>query len=805
KSAKPQDLGRPLNADAIVFGEITHYDRLYLALYSHVTVGARLKMVDTKTGKVLWTAEDTASKRTGGVSTSPVGLVMTAISTALNIRKIELLRCSDDLFRDLVKTIPNPPLAEALRPPKITILVQDALGVPRKAGDVIKVAMEGQPKMRASFDIGSFKKGIPMEEVEPGSYVGTYKVMPMDNVEDAIITGYLTDDAGNTSRWIDVLGTVTIDTTPPVVPAGISSLGRDRQVQLTWKGNEEKDLAGYRIYRSLTPLSGFQPIGTTEFTHYTDTGLQNGQLYFYRISAFDRAGNESIPSKELKAIPVAPGPTYVEGVILKDTTWFSGASPYVVHKGIVVEDGATLSIEPGTVIRFQGGGLKIRGQIVASGTQERIITFEFKGEEGDGIIFERTKDRPNVVEFAQVKGASIGITCISSSPRIIKNSITENGVGILIQDPFSKPIIEGNVVSKNGKTGIEVISSALPLIRENTIKENAGHGILCDSASPHIERNTIANNGSDGIHLVRATPHIEKNNFIENQRFNIANEEKGAELVRAYENWWGTDKPLELMKMISGKVDYQKPLSAPFPKGEPFEIPILIGPLKGEISKDAYLTTAYSPYIVEEPVRILNGATVYIQPGVVFRFNRGKTFMAIENGAIHARGTKSAPIRFTSNSQSPSRGDYESALIFSRGNTMNSFFSYCIFEYASTAIVVNGGSPDITYSLIADNLQCGLIILNDAKPKISYNTIVRNVGQSAIITRGNPQPMISWNNIEDNAFSIQNYSHLFIDARQNWWGKTPPEQGQFLGNVQVEPWLERPVEEAFGGKVSERM
>jgi len=68
----------------------------------------------------------------GGISTNPIGLIATVIATAMNIRDIQLLRACDDLFRDMVKTIPTPTIAEALRPPVITLLVQDTKNLPRK-------------------------------------------------------------------------------------------------------------------------------------------------------------------------------------------------------------------------------------------------------------------------------------------------------------------------------------------------------------------------------------------------------------------------------------------------------------------------------------------------------------------------------------------------------------------------------------------------------------------------------------------------------------------------------------------------
>jgi hypothetical protein len=76
----------------------------------------------------------------------------------------------------MVKTIPVPTMAEALQPPVITLLTQDTKNLPKKAGDEIKVVIQGTPKMQAYFDIGEFKKNIDMQEVEPGGYLGSIKL-----------------------------------------------------------------------------------------------------------------------------------------------------------------------------------------------------------------------------------------------------------------------------------------------------------------------------------------------------------------------------------------------------------------------------------------------------------------------------------------------------------------------------------------------------------------------------------------------------------------------------------------------------
>ncbi|HCS77643.1 MAG TPA: hypothetical protein DIW05_08145, partial [Syntrophaceae bacterium] len=128
RKTSPQKLGEILGVDAVIFGEVSDFDKYFAVLYSQVAVGAEVKMYDAKTGNFLWSGKHKVRKHEGGISTNPVGIVATVIATALNVRDIQLLRANDDLFRDMVKTIPTPSLAQAKRPPLISLLTQDTKG-----------------------------------------------------------------------------------------------------------------------------------------------------------------------------------------------------------------------------------------------------------------------------------------------------------------------------------------------------------------------------------------------------------------------------------------------------------------------------------------------------------------------------------------------------------------------------------------------------------------------------------------------------------------------------------------------------
>jgi len=70
---------------------------------------------------------------------------------------------------------------------------------------------------------------------------------------------------------------------------------------LTWTANTESDLAGYKVYRATASGAYGAPVATISgsVVTYIATGLQSGTTYFFVITAYDSAGNESLRSSEV--------------------------------------------------------------------------------------------------------------------------------------------------------------------------------------------------------------------------------------------------------------------------------------------------------------------------------------------------------------------------------------------------------------------------------------------------------------------------------------------------------------------------
>lgn len=806
KNTSPQKLGEILGVDAVVYGEISNFDKLFAVMYSQISVGAEIKMFDTKTGNFLWSGQHVVRVHEGGISVSPVGIIATVIATAMNVRDIQLLRACDDLFREMVKTIPTPPVAAVLKPPTITLLVQDTKNLPKKAGDEIRVVLQGTPKMRAQFSIGNFKKYIDMQEQEgdPGSYYGVYRVVPGDNVFGAIITGYLTDDAGNKAEWVDALGTVIIDTTPPDKVTGLKTVGRDKLVLLSWNKAGAADLAGYRLYRSATPLSGFQEVAKTEFNEIRDGVPENGARYYYQISAVDRAGNESEMSGTVSGLPVAPGPTPVSGAIEADITWYAGASPYVIENDVVVRDKAILTIEPGTEVLSRGGALVVEGRLQAQGDGEHLI--QFAAAEGverwAGIRFANVKEKENSVKFIRVRKAIVAITCEASSPRIEACELTDNDTALAIVGAFSAPVVTGNTIHKNTQAAVIISDGAKPTLSNNGIQDNDSEGIVVRSAAPDILNNAITKNRGGGILVLGAQANVRENNLTDNGPFDLKGEMTG-ESVSALNNWWGSTQGLDVFARISGRVDVRSILDAPYPEGKPMDLPIMDSTVTGSINADGFMILSHSPYRVTGEVTVSDGAVLTIEPGVVVQYDRN-TSIIIEDGGVVARGKMELPITFTSSGASPAPGSYTNAFRLAKQTKANSVFSFCIVEYATTAFDIYYGTPEISSCYIARNAQNGIYCRNDSAPQISYCTFEENFGGGGINFVGMSNPSIHYCNFLNNAVSVQGFSSILVDARNNWWGADPPDTSLIWAeqdkNINLKPWLTAPEEKAFSAK-----
>jgi hypothetical protein len=131
------------------------------------------------------------------------------------------------------------------------------------------------------------------------------------------IAKIIIDDGDNNAANADNnigLDTIRLRISPPTAPSSPRNLiatPGNGQVILAWDASADDGgsaITNYIVYRSSTESGTYSPIASPTGLTYTDTGLTNGQTYYYKVSANNSAG-EGILTERMVAIPAASSPS----------------------------------------------------------------------------------------------------------------------------------------------------------------------------------------------------------------------------------------------------------------------------------------------------------------------------------------------------------------------------------------------------------------------------------------------------------------------------------------------------------------
>lgn len=90
-----------------------------------------------------------------------------------------------------------------------------------------------------------------------------------------------------------------------LIPNGVQS-AVNNSATLQWAANQEPDLGGYTVYHGTTQgiYSDSQDAGNSATFRYAD--LESNKTHYFSVTAYDKAGNESLPSPEVHKTVIAP-------------------------------------------------------------------------------------------------------------------------------------------------------------------------------------------------------------------------------------------------------------------------------------------------------------------------------------------------------------------------------------------------------------------------------------------------------------------------------------------------------------------
>lgn len=217
------------------------------------------------------------------------------------------------------------------------------------------------------------------------------------------------------------------------------------------------------------------------------------------------------PSSFLFLLNNAPSvrATYVEGTISQDTVWYLVDSPFILSNDVDVSSGATLTIEPGTEVRFGGPfSLNIEGSIVANGTNTNVIHFTTNDPNASATwqTIRIIGAQPSYFVNCIIDYGKNGLTVDNGNLVITHSSVRHTSQnGILVNDGTAT--VSNDEFSNNVVTGLNVTGGTQVTITNNTFSANE-YGILLGgqlTGNIDIAQNLIYNNTFNGITLAADT------------------------------------------------------------------------------------------------------------------------------------------------------------------------------------------------------------------------------------------------------------------------------------------------------------
>ncbi len=140
------------------------------------------------------------------------------------------------------------------------------------------------------------------------TYIGKYKVVSGYDGE-AEVEAQGADLAGNLSDIF--IKNFVVDTVAPIAPGWIIAIPYDGIVNLSWGNSNDNSgvgIGGYKVYYGLQSNPTFNVLDVGNVTTFDIHNLTNSIPYYFYITAYDKAWNESEPSRQISMVPTTPTP-----------------------------------------------------------------------------------------------------------------------------------------------------------------------------------------------------------------------------------------------------------------------------------------------------------------------------------------------------------------------------------------------------------------------------------------------------------------------------------------------------------------
>lgn len=435
----------------------------------------------------------------------------------------------------------------------------------------------------------------------------------------------------------------------------------------------------------------------------------------------------------------------------QDTVWRKAYSPYYVPPfALSIVNNATLTIEPGVVVKFaSGGGMEVHGVLRAEGTMEEPIIFtSFSDDTVDGIDSNQdgSATKPNPADWANIHFYNTTAPSVVSYAHIKYGGHLVNGrvVGALtISGAY--PHITDSVFDKNYMTSLYIEEGAHPFIARNTIK---------NTVAPEDTYSEMYYGSGIRIADASSTANI-IGNIFEDNRIGISSESATSTSLIVKDNTFARNQKNGEFNRSYGDLNLENTNNQDSERKGGFYIYL--------VARDGQVKTLHAdtmPYILRNGIAITEDGTLTIEPGVVIK--SATSVPVVVWGTLKAQGDAERPIIFTTfaddsdgyDSDGGSRvlqpGAWEN-IQFIGATSSDSVLKYVSIRYGGSGENLCPyaylGGPCMEYK--------GAVFIQDASPTIAHTTFDKNLAISVYV-EGDAQPTIEYSDIRDTKEAIKN-------------------------------------------------
>ena len=420
-----------------------------------------------------------------------------------------------------------------------------------------------------------------------------------------------------------------------------------------------------------------------------------------------------VPTLNPTPIPGPISPTVlIQSNITANVTWTAN-NVYVVVGQVTVNAGVVLTIEPGTVVKFQQqtvspynkGKLLINGQLWAQGTAARPIVFTSIHDDaygGDtnrngGATWPKAGDWDGLLFGSSAGGSVLGHGIVAYGGA--DGNVAVNGAAVTLTHA---------VIRDSNTSGLRWMNSASGQVTDNEIHSNLLHGLyLTAGSSPEVGGNTLFRNRNYAVYMQGNCLPTFSNNTAYGNAYNG---------IGVY----------------------------------------------GSLGTGTWHSDL--PYLATENLALESGSTLTLQPGAVVKFFSQKTL--IIRGTLVASGTTTSPIVFTSlkddqyggdtqqdgGATKPVPADWGTLYFADTSVDADTILNHVVVRYggygynygtgtAYANITLDTAGPRILNSFIESSNRYGLQLLNASLPIIESNVIWEN-GDSGLWLSAASSPQV---------------------------------------------------------------